>query len=128
MDDPSQPFPHPHGFAAHWDKNTNFAHHFDVWFLNLFPRSKPFAYNGGGYLTLSFIPSLATMIFGLLAGGLLKREDILPSRKVGILLLASVIGLHRALVDLHAGWLVAVPGSTPRTLVISLRRCTDATQ
>jgi heparan-alpha-glucosaminide N-acetyltransferase len=88
----SADFVHPTGFAAHWDKNTNFAHHFDVWFLNLFPREKPFLFNGGGYLTLSFVPSLATMIFGLLAGGLLKREDLLPAKKVGVLLAASVIG------------------------------------
>lgn len=60
------------GFAAHWNKNTNVAAAFDVWFLNLFPRERPFLFNGGGYLTLSFIPSLATMIFGLLAGGLLQ--------------------------------------------------------
>lgn len=63
---------HLHGFAAHWDKNTNLAHYVDVWFLNLFPRERPFAYNGGGYLTLNFVPALATMIFGLLAGGLLR--------------------------------------------------------
>ena len=68
---------HLHGFAAHWDKNTNLAHDVDVWFLNLFPRERPFAYNGGGYLTLNFVPSLATMIFGLIAGGLLRsaRSD-----------------------------------------------------
>jgi heparan-alpha-glucosaminide N-acetyltransferase len=63
---------HLHGFAAHWDKNTNFASAFDQWFLNLFPREKPFVYNGGGYLTLSFIPTLGTMILGLLAGGVIK--------------------------------------------------------
>ena len=55
------------GFAAHWNKNTNFAAWFDQWFLNLFPREKPFVFNGGGYLTLSFIPTLGTMILGLLA-------------------------------------------------------------
>ena len=59
---------HLTGFAAHWDKNTNLAQAADVWFLNLFPREKPFVFNGGGYLTLNFVPSLATMIFGLLAG------------------------------------------------------------
>lgn len=63
------------GFAAHWDKNTNLAHAFDVWFLNLFPREAPFVYNAGGYLTLNFVPSLATMIFGLLAGGLLRTAS-----------------------------------------------------
>jgi heparan-alpha-glucosaminide N-acetyltransferase len=60
------------GFAAHWDKNTNLANRFDQWFLNLFPRDAPFVYNRGGYVTLNFVPSLATMIFGLLAGGLLQ--------------------------------------------------------
>src|SRR5579875_3718341 len=56
------------GFAAHWNKNSNLGQAFDVWFLNLFPRVRPFAYNGGGYLTLSFIPTLGTMILGLVAG------------------------------------------------------------
>ena len=60
------------GFAAHWNKNDNVAWAFDRWFLNLFPRSTPFLCNGGGYSTLSFIPTLATMILGLLAGNLLR--------------------------------------------------------
>lgn len=67
---------HLTGFAAHWDKNTNLASRFDLWFLNLFPREAPFVYNRGGYLTLNFVPSLATMIFGLLAGGLLRRGGV----------------------------------------------------
>jgi len=61
------------GFFAHWNKNTNPAHAFDVWFLNLFPRESPFLYNGGGYQTLSFIPSMGTMVFGILAGELLRK-------------------------------------------------------
>lgn len=65
---------HQTGFAQHWDKNTNLASDVDRWFLNLFPRERPFAFNRGGYLTLNFVPSLATMIFGLLAGGLLRTE------------------------------------------------------
>ena len=63
---------HLQGFAAHWDKNTNLAHRADQWFLNLFPRESPFVFNRGGYPTLNFVPSLATMIFGLIAGGLLR--------------------------------------------------------
>ncbi len=62
------------GFAAHWNKNTNAAWAFDRWFLNLFPREKPFLYNGGGYATLSFIPTLGTMILGLIAGRWLKSS------------------------------------------------------
>lgn len=60
------------GFGAHWNKNSNLAWAFDTWWLNLFPREKPFAFNGGGYATLSFIPTLGTMILGLLAGGVLR--------------------------------------------------------
>ena len=57
-----------HGFAAHWNKHSNFGNAFDVWFLNLFPRTSRFAFNVGGYLTLSFIPTLGTMLLGLIAG------------------------------------------------------------
>ncbi len=47
---------------------------FDTWFLNLFPRVKPFVSNAGGYATLSFLPTLGTMILGLIAGGVLRSE------------------------------------------------------
>jgi predicted acyltransferase len=56
------------GFASHWNKNSNLGNAFDVWFLNLFPRESRFAFNDGGYLTLSFIPTLGTMLLGLFAG------------------------------------------------------------
>ena len=72
----------PTGFAAHWDKNTNPAWEFDRWFLNQFPRPKPFTHNRGGYATLSFIPTLGTMILGLIAGGWL-RAPINPWAKIG---------------------------------------------
>jgi predicted acyltransferase len=83
---------HVTGFAAHWDKNTNLAHYADVWFLNLFPRERPFAFNGGGYLTLNFVPSLVTMIFGLLAGGVLKSARS-GAEKVRWLIVAGGAGL-----------------------------------
>ena len=60
------------GFAAHWNKNTNFAWAFDKWFLNIFPREHYFTNNSGGYSTLSFIPTLGTMIVGLLGGNMLR--------------------------------------------------------
>lgn len=60
------------GFAAHWQKGTNLAAAFDAWWLNLFPREKPFVAHPGGYATLSFIPTLATMILGLIAGTVLR--------------------------------------------------------
>jgi heparan-alpha-glucosaminide N-acetyltransferase len=77
-------WPHLTGFAAHWDKNTNFAAAADQWFLNLFSREHPFVFNDGGYLTLSFVPSLATMLFGLLAGQFM-RTPTEPARKVAVL-------------------------------------------
>ena len=80
------------GFASHWNKNANPAWLFDTWFLNLFPRSKTFEFNGGGYATLSFIPTLGTMILGLLAGGLL-RSDRKGVAKVALFVLVGAV-LH----------------------------------
>jgi len=61
------------GFAAHWNKNSNLA-----WLRYLVsqpvPSEKPFAFNGGGYATLSFIPTLGTMILGLIAGGVVRSQ------------------------------------------------------
>lgn len=79
---------HLTGNAAHWDKNTNFASAVDERLLNWFPREKPFAFNVGGYQTLNFVPSLATMIFGLLAGGLMRGSQR-NSTKFWLLLLAG---------------------------------------
>ena len=78
------------GLAAHWNKNSNLAWAFDTWFLNLFPRQSPFAFNEGGYATLSFIPTLGTMILGLLAGGVL-RGPRRPWSKVGLFVLTGLL-------------------------------------
>ncbi|MEW6156368.1 MAG: DUF5009 domain-containing protein [Verrucomicrobiota bacterium] len=85
-------WPHLTGFAAHWEKNANFAATFDIWFLNLFPREKPFVFNSGGYQTLNFVPSLATMIFGMIAGGLLRSARPLKE-KIQWLTVGGVAGL-----------------------------------
>ncbi|MGE0101201.1 MAG: acyltransferase family protein [Blastocatellales bacterium] len=66
---------HSTGLAGHFNKNSNLAWAFDTWFLNLFPREKIFTHNGGGYATLSFIPTLGTMILGLICGLKLKSEE-----------------------------------------------------
>lgn len=84
------------GFAAHWEKNVNLASGFDLWFRNLFPRAEQFTYNPGGYHTLNFIPSLATMTFGLIAGRLL-RSDLTMPRKLMRLILAGLIGIGAGL-------------------------------
>ena len=73
------------GFAAHWNKNSNFGNAFDVWFLNLFPRTSRFAFNEGGYLTLSFIPTLGTMLLGVIAGRWFREAaPRIPLRKFAI--------------------------------------------
>jgi predicted acyltransferase len=60
------------GTYAHWDKNVNFANEQDRKFLNQFPREKPYEFSNGGYQTLNFVPSMATMLLGLLIGELLR--------------------------------------------------------
>ena len=71
---------HYEGIASHFNKNSNLASAVDHWFMNLFPREKAFEYSGGGYCMLSFIPTLGTMLLGLIAGKLLHRETT-PGRK-----------------------------------------------
>ena len=83
------------GFAAHWNKNYNLGNRFDQWFLNLFPREDAFLYNSGGYLTLSFIPTLGTMILGLVAGRWLRAAA--PRIPMKRLLMAGVIGVAAGL-------------------------------
>jgi heparan-alpha-glucosaminide N-acetyltransferase len=84
------------GIAAHWNKHTNAAAEFDRKFLNLFPRpgepfeGKKFWINGGGYQTLNFVPSMATMLLGVMAGQLLRSLKT-PRRKLEILIGAGVI-------------------------------------
>jgi heparan-alpha-glucosaminide N-acetyltransferase len=85
------------GFASHWN-NSNLGQAFDVWFLNLFPRPTPFLYNDGGYLTLSFIPTLGTMLLGLAAGRkLIASAPKIPIREFLIAacaLMAAGLFLH----------------------------------
>lgn len=96
---------HLTGTAAHWDKNTNAAAAFDQWFLNRFPREKPFTANNGGYQTLNFIPSLATMIFGLLAGGWL-RGPASGRQKFQVLVGMGLVGIA-------AGYVWQLTGTCP---------------
>ena len=88
------------GFGGHWMKADNYGAAFDRWFLNLFPRATPFEGNRGGYLTLSYIPTLGTMILGLAAGRWLREAaPELPLRKfvvVGAAGVAAGLLLHVA--------------------------------
>ncbi len=95
---------HYRGVAAHWNKNANLGQVFDVWFLNLFPRVTPFVANDGGYLTLSFIPTLGTMILGLIAGQWLRAfAPVIPLRRF---IMTGVVGLA-------VGGLLHVTGINP---------------
>ena len=85
-------WPSLHALAGHWDKNVNFAWRFDRWFLNSLPRNSPFDHNPGGYATLNFVPSIATMIFGVMAGRLL-RSDRSNAVKTIVLIVSGAAGL-----------------------------------
>lgn len=74
------------GFLAHFNKNSNLSWAFDTWFLNLFPRERPFLYNSGGWSTLSFIPTLATMMLGLWAGRWLQSARTTVEKLKGLVI------------------------------------------
>ncbi len=85
------------GFLSHFNKNSNLSWAFDVWFLNLFPREQPFVFNEGGWSTLSFIPTIATMIMGLLAGEWLKSKESKKQKFRGLVIAgAALVGLGLA--------------------------------
>jgi predicted acyltransferase len=107
-------------FAGHWNKNTNagmaadrwFLNQFPrgrelayhpggstlptspTWFLNVLPREKRYAFSYGGYVTLNFVPTLATMVLGLIAGGWLLRAG--PPAGKFVLLLGTGLALGAA--------------------------------
>ena len=87
--------------APHWALDHNLGVAFDQWFLNWFPRESPFVFNSGGYLTLSFIPTLGTMLLGLIAGDWLRSAaPQIPFRK---LLAAGIICVFAGLVLHYTG-------------------------
>ena len=90
------------GVYAHWNKYTNFAASFDRWFLNLFPRPKDFLYNPFGLATLNFGPSIVTLLFGVMAGELLRGPE---QRYVKLLKLCKAGSISFAL-GLIAGYTV----------------------
>jgi heparan-alpha-glucosaminide N-acetyltransferase len=78
------------GVDKHWHKNANVGHAIDRKLLNLFPQEEEFVYNSGGYQTINFLPSLATMLFGLMSGELL-RTRLAHWQKIGLLVLAGLL-------------------------------------
>jgi predicted acyltransferase len=93
------------GFLAHFNKNSNLSWAFDVWFLNLFPREAPFRYNEGGWSTLSFIPTLATMMLGMWSGQWLKTARTTTEKLKGLV----AAGVALTLAGLVFQWLHIVP-------------------
>lgn len=104
-----EPKPFTGEFASHFNKHTNAAAAVDRKLLNRFPRAPietksktgdepetetsddgTFWFNRGGYQTLNFVPSIATMIFGLIAGTVLYKKDE-DQRKFKVLLAFSVV-------------------------------------
>ncbi len=74
--------PVPHSIAVHFAKGVNLAESIDQRLLG--------APNPGGYATLNFVPSMGTMILGLLAGGLI-RSGLSPGAKLKWLLVAAAL-------------------------------------
>ena len=87
------------GFAAHWNKNSNLSWAFDTWFLNLFPRNTPFLFNKGGYCTLSFLPTLGTMLLGTLAGEWLRSDKTAQDKIRRLCALGAALILAGAFLD-----------------------------
>ena len=93
------------GFLAHFNKNSNLSWAFDVWFLNLFPREAPFRFNSGGWSTLSFIPTLATMVLGLWSGQWLATARSTTEKLKGLI----AAGVALTLSGLVFQWLHICP-------------------
>lgn len=93
------------GFLAHFNMNSNLSWAFDTWFLNLFPRESPFVFNAGGWSTLSFIPTLATMMLGMWAGAWLKSPRSQTEKLKGLV----VSGVGLVLAGLVLQWLHVCP-------------------
>jgi heparan-alpha-glucosaminide N-acetyltransferase len=93
------------GFLAHFNMNANLSWAFDTWFLNLFPRESPFRFNDGGWSTLSFIPTLATMMLGTWSGEWLKSTRTAGQKLKGLV----VAGVALAFAGLLLQWLHICP-------------------
>ncbi len=56
----------------------------------LVTRPEPYIFNGGGYQTLNFVPSLVTMLIGLMAGEFIRAANYTRVRTFGMLLVAGL--------------------------------------
>ena len=98
-----------------------------------FPRTAAFVGNDGGYSTLSFIPTLGTMVLGLLAGSWLREATTVPADQMAATVERAVVGeepdtaldpsaaagktasrlILAGLICLALGWLLHLSGICP---------------
>jgi predicted acyltransferase len=110
------------GFAEHWEKSSNAGAAFDRWFLNLFPQPgrRPFRYNDAGHTTLNFIPTIATMLAGALAGHWLRAERPARAKTAGLMIVGAV-GIVLGMLAMESPYCPVVPRlSTPSWVLYSV--------
>ncbi|MDG2208219.1 MAG: hypothetical protein P8K78_09975 [Pirellulales bacterium] len=96
------------GWPTGYDRNpvvTNPGQGLDSWLLNSWLFQRPGGFTNHSYYTLNFIPSLVTMIGGLLAGHLLKSNHG-EKRKTTVLLVAGLVSL---LLGISFDWMGVCP-------------------
>jgi heparan-alpha-glucosaminide N-acetyltransferase len=103
--------------AAHWNKYVNAAGAVDVYFLNGFPREEPFWFNRGGYQTLNFVPSMATMLCGVMAGSYLRTMHSTTAKFFNMTLCALLLLAVGMTIDhtIWPDWFAQLVGSGSET-------------
>lgn len=77
-----------------YKRDANAGTRFDRWLLNLFPRPSelgPYERNRGGYQTLNFVPSMVTMLLGVICGWILLETSSKGRMAAGIFLLGVLL-------------------------------------
>ena len=83
--------------ARQFTRHTNVPESMDRWLLNQIPRKNRFLLNPEGFATLNFIPSLVTMVMGLIAGQLLRSSST-EKQKVAYLMAGGAICMTIAMI------------------------------
>jgi predicted acyltransferase len=108
--------------GSHWRSGANVAAAFDQWLLNLLPRAEPYAGNPHDYHTLQFVPMIALMLAGAIAGGRIAEEtgrEGLPLRFAA----AGFAGLALSAVLVAAGFPLVKSLWTPSWTVFGASVC-----
>ena len=91
------------GHAAHWNPGTCWGVFADSYLLNAFPRPDAVGYTDGSYSTFNFLPSMVTMLLGVMAGELLRSSKS-PGQKTLLLLSGGCAGLVAAMLMDYTIW------------------------